>query len=148
MQKLCKCQARYHIFRVTANRTLPIARRSAQVGFATSKNQACDLNIGSSMIGVDDSAVVDDSRCLPFLPRGAGGSGPEPNWLSNCEGKEEKSRLEVLRGGCLCRWRVRRFLPAFFMARSSWLRTNVKEVELVRDWFVDCPSSISIAAPE
>jgi hypothetical protein len=34
------------------------------------------------------------------------------------------------------------------MARSSWLRTNVKEVELVRDWFVDCLSSISIAAPE
>lgn len=74
------------------------------MGFATSKNQACDLNVGSSMIGMD-SATVDDSRCLPFLPREAGGSGPEPNWLSctNCEGKENKSRLEVLRGWFLCR---------------------------------------------
>ena len=102
------------------------------MGFATSKNQACDLNIGSSIIGVD-SATVGDSRCLPFLPREARRSVPEKNWLSNCEGKEDKSRLEVLRGGFLCRWRVRRFLPAFFMARSSWLRINVKEVELVRD---------------
>jgi hypothetical protein len=119
------------------------------VGFATSKNQACDLNIGSSMIGMD-SAAVDDSRCLPFLFRVAGESGPEPNWLSctNCEGKENKSRLDLLRGGFLCRWRVRQFLPTFFLARSSWLRTNVKEVELVRNWFVDCLSPKSIAAPE
>ena len=118
------------------------------MGFATSRNQACDLYIGSSVMEVD--SAVDDSRCLPFLPRGVGGSGPEPNWLlcTKCEGKEEKSRLRVLRGGFLCLWRVRRLFPAFFIARSSWLRTNVKEVELVRDWFVDCLFSIPIAAPE
>ena len=43
---------------------------------------------------------------------------------------------------------MRLFLPASFMARSSWLRINVKEVELVRDWFVDALFPISIAAPE
>ena len=130
MQKLFKCQTRYHKS-VTADRTLPIARRSAQVGLATSKNQACGLDIGFSMTGGDWS-VTSDWRCLPFLPRGAGGR-TEPDWLSSavCKAKEEKSRVEE---GFLCLWRRRWLLAAFLVARSSWLRTNGKEVETMTGW--------------
>jgi hypothetical protein len=141
MQKLFKCQTRYHML-VTANRTFPIARRSAQVGLATSKNQACDLDRGSSMIG-EDIAVFGDSRCLPFASR-RGWTRPEPDWLSCTvgEGKEVDCRFEALWGLL-----KRRFLSAF-MARSSWLRTNGKEVELMGNLFVCCLSSRSTAAPD